>query len=66
MANPFPPPDPTAEPLSPAELAEGEEFADEGPVLDTGPSEIEIERGGADRDDHDGTAAPPEAELPPD
>ena len=43
---------------------------DDGPVLDTGPSSIEVERRKAgveeDDDESDGTAVPPEAEMPPD
>lgn len=41
---------------------------DEGPLIDTGPSEIEIERrqAGVDEDDDKGTVVPPETEMPPD
>ncbi|MCT2558895.1 hypothetical protein N0B51_07875 [Tsuneonella sp. YG55] len=40
----------------------------DGPLADTGPSEIEIERrqAGVEEDEDEGTAVPPEAELPPD
>jgi hypothetical protein len=67
MGNPFPPPDPSATPLSADEIAEdAPEVADDGPVLDVGPSEIDIERRNAGVRPDPERAAPPEAELPPD
>ena len=45
-----------------------EKEPDDGPLIDTGPSEIEIERrqAGVEEDEDKGTAVPPEAEMPPD
>ncbi len=41
---------------------------DDGPLIETGPSEIEIERrqAGVEEDEDRGTAVPPEVEMPPD
>lgn len=62
----IPPPDPAAKLLSSDKLAEDGEMPDDGPVLDTGPSEIDIERGNAGLGSDVRSAVPPEAELPPD
>ncbi len=41
---------------------------DDGSLIETGPSEIEIERrqAGVEEDEDGETAIPPEAEMPPD
>ncbi|TCJ40939.1 hypothetical protein [Parafrankia sp. BMG5.11] len=67
MGTPVPPPDPANTPLSAHQLGEDDrDFADDGPVLDIGPSEIDIERRNAGVRPDPERAAPPEAELPPD
>lgn len=61
-----PVPDPTADPVSSEELEREAPFPDNGPVIDTGPAEIDIERGNAGVAPTEGPAVPPEAEMPPD
>lgn len=63
-------PDPDAAPVPADELAGEGQVPDDGPLIDTGPAEIDIERegaGNADRPSPDLAPDPaPEIQTPPD
>ena len=61
-----PVPDPAARPLRSDELEGDTPFPDDGPLIDTGPAEIDVERKAAGVDEHESPAPSPLTDLPPD
>jgi len=61
-----PVPDPRAKPVSSDELEKNVPLPDDGPLIDTGPAEIDVEREAADVRPEREPSRTPEIEMPPD
>ncbi|WP_120716304.1 hypothetical protein [Tsuneonella amylolytica] len=61
-----PVPDPRGKPVSSDELEKDAPLPDDGPLIDTGPAEIDVEREAAGVQPEKEPGRTPEIEMPPD